>query len=143
MNKKFFLFILAASAFLLAVLLLITKNQSVQAPPSPPTTDANLQSAMLVIDYGEGNSSSYNLGVDEKSTAFSLLSEFAEKENVSLETQQYDFGVFVKSVGGKESSAEAAWIYYVNGQSGQVAADLMKVNPGDTVEWKYVPPTEE
>ena len=28
------------------------------------------------------------------------------KENISLETQQYDFGVFVKSIGGKESSAE-------------------------------------
>ena len=39
-------------------------------------------------------------------------------------------------------SAQMAWIYHVNGESGTIAADKMKVNPGDTVEWKYIPPSE-
>jgi len=139
MNKKFFLFILAASAVFLTAFFLIP-GLKVQTPPPPTKSAANLESAMIVINYGENDTSSDSLEVDEKSTAFSLLNNFAERENIPLETQQYDFGVFVKSVNGKESTPEMAWIYFVNGQSGQIAADQMKIKPGDTVEWKFIKP---
>lgn len=139
MNKKFFLFILAASSVFLTAFFLIP-GLKVQTPPPPTKSAANLESAMIVINYGENDTSSDSLEVDEKSTAFSLLNNFAERENIPLETQQYDFGVFVKSVNGKESTPEMAWIYFVNGQSGQIAADQMKIKPGDTVEWKFIKP---
>src|SRR3989344_7457034 len=139
MNKKFFLFILAASAVFLTAFFLIP-GLKVQTPPPPTKSAANLESAMIVINYGENDTSSDSIEVDEKSTAFSLLNNFAERENIPLETQQYDFGVFVKSVNGKESTPEMAWIYFVNGQSGQIAADQMKIKPGDTVEWKFIKP---
>ena len=95
---------------------------------------------MLVVDYGEGDPVVYSIEIAEGSTAFSLLKNITEKENISLETQQYDFGVFVKSIGGKESSAEMAWIYFVNGEAGTIAADQMNINPGDSVEWRFIKP---
>ncbi|KKQ40751.1 MAG: hypothetical protein US60_C0054G0010 [Microgenomates group bacterium GW2011_GWC1_37_8] len=139
MNRKYFLLVLAAVGVILTAFFLVSKPQPSQAPEIAPT-EANLQSAMLVIDYGDGEPATFSIETSDKSTAFSLLKNTTEKENIPLETQQYDFGVFVKSIGGKESSADMAWIYFVNGESGTVAADQMKVNPGDTVEWRYIKP---
>ena len=140
MNKKFFLFVLAAAGVILTAFFLVPKSQLVQTPEVSPTPEINLQSAMLVIDYGEDNPAAFPIEVTDNSTAFSLLKNISEKESIPLETQQYDFGIFVKSIGGYESSAEMSWIYFVNGESGTIAADQMKVNPGDTVEWRYVIP---
>jgi len=140
MNKKFFLFVLAAAGVILTAFFLVPKYKPPQSPQVTPTPEANLQSAMLVVDYGEGDPVVYSIEIAEGSTAFSLLKNITEKENISLETQQYDFGVFVKSIGGKESSAEMAWIYFVNGEAGTIAADQMKINPGDSVEWRYIKP---
>lgn len=142
MNKKFFLFVLAAATVILTAFFLTPKSQPTP-PPETSTPSVNLQSAIFAIDYGESQLSTYSIEVTEDSTAFSLLKNISEKENIPLKTQQYDFGIFVKSIGGYESSAEMSWIYFVNGESGTIAADQMKVNPGDTVEWKYIPPSEE
>lgn len=140
MNKKFFLFILAAVGVIITSFLLIPEFQPVQTPEVSPPPATNLQSATLVIDYGDGKPSKHPVEIADDSTAFSLLKTISEKENITLVTQQYDFGIFVKSIGGKISSSEMAWIYFVNGESGQIAADQMKVNSGDTVEWRYVKP---
>ncbi|OGM04499.1 hypothetical protein A2715_01240 [Candidatus Woesebacteria bacterium RIFCSPHIGHO2_01_FULL_39_32] len=143
MNKKFFLFVLAAAGVILTAFFLIPKYQPTQLPVATPTPEISLKSATLVIDYGEDNPSTYSIELTNDSTALSVLKSISEKENVPLETQQYDFGVFVKSIGGKASSAETAWIYFVNGESGTIAADQMKINPADTVEWKYILLSEE
>lgn len=94
----------------------------------------------LIIDYGNGNSSSHSLNTSGEETAFSILEKIAKEEKIALNTQQYDFGIFVKAIGEKESSAEMAWIYFVNGESGQVAADQYQLKAGDKVEWKYIAP---
>ncbi|MBU0570110.1 DUF4430 domain-containing protein, partial [Patescibacteria group bacterium] len=78
---------------------------------------------------------------EEKLTVFGILEKFAEEEGVELESQQYDFGVFVKSIAGYEGSAETAWIFFVNGESGQVSADQYELKNGDVVEWKYLEPS--
>ena len=59
---------------------------------------------------------------------------------IPIETERYDFGVFVKSIEGRLSTAERAWIYFVNGESGQVGADQYQIYPGDVVTWRYVEP---
>jgi len=143
MSKKFFFFILAAAGVIFTAFLLISKYKIINTPEVSPTPQVNSQNATLVINYGGGNTSTYNPDVVGDSTVFSLLKTISEKENILLETQQYDFGVFVKTIGSKESGSNMAWIYFVNGESGTIAADQMKVNPGDTIEWKYTPPSEE
>lgn len=141
MNKKFFIFILAASLFIFLSALLIPKSKESPGQEFAATTQPETENVLLIINYGEGNVSSYSLNFESETTAFSLLENIAEKENVPLEIKQYDFGVFVKSINNLESTADVAWIYFINDESGQVAADKQKVYPGDTVEWKYIPPS--
>jgi hypothetical protein len=95
----------------------------------------------LKIDAGEGISSSYILNTEEGQTAFSLLEKAEKLDEIVIETTEYEFGIFVDSINGFESSEDLAWIYFVNGQSGNVAADQYFLNPGDIVEWKYIEPT--
>jgi hypothetical protein len=142
MNKKFLIFVLAAAGIIFLSSFYIPKSEDLPEQ-AVSTNEIQIQSVLLVIDYGEGNVSSYNLEVENEITAFDLLKNTTDKENIPLETQQYDFGVFVKSVNGLESTAEKAWIYFVNNESGTIAADQQKVNPGDVVEWKYITPSEE
>jgi len=142
MNKKLFLFFLAAAGVIILSQLTVPKSTT----PTPQNTaiisQTEVKNAHLVIEYDNDNFASYNTDVDEKTTAFSLLEKVSQKENIPLQTKKYDFGVFVESINGKVSTGEMAWIYFVNGESGQIAADLQKVNPGDTVKWKYVAPSE-
>lgn len=91
----------------------------------------------LVIDFGNNEPKKFNLNIDSTDTAFSVLKASAEKENINLQVKQYDFGVFVEKVGDFESTAKKSWIYYVNGESGQIAADQQKLKNGDKIEWKY------
>lgn len=106
----------------------------------PTTIREEQKKATLVLDFGNGEARTYEYTFTDKKTAYDALKETAEKENISLETQQYNFGVFVKSIGGKETSAEIAWIYFVNGEAGQVAADQYILQDGDRIEWKFIKP---
>ena len=114
-----------------------------------PTTDSSptqmvSQKAELTVVFNDGTSVNYQKGIgQEKVTAFSILEEAADKKSLTLDTKKYDFGVFVNSINGEVSSADKAWIYFVNGASGQVAADQYELAPGDKVEWKYVVPEGE
>lgn len=72
-------------------------------------------------------------GVEGK-TAFDLL-----KESHQVDSQQYDFGVMVKSIDGKASDASKYWLYYVNGEQPSVGADKYETKAGDTIEWRLEP----
>lgn len=126
------------------------KNLNYQQTDQPVYEEYKEQEIRLVLDFGEGLIATYsgipinNLGnangEEASMSAFGLLRKTAEKENFKIETEQYDFGIFVKSIAGRESSAEKAWIYFVNGEAGNVAASEYKLNEGDVVEWKYIKP---
>lgn len=94
----------------------------------------------LKIDYGNGEITYYKDQVEEDTTAFSMLEKAVQKNETPMETQQYDFGVFVKSINNLESNTNLSWIYFVNGASGNVAADQKVLQSGDLVEWKYIEP---
>lgn len=93
----------------------------------------------LDIEYGDKTVKNFNYTTTKDETAFSVLKNVAERENITLETKQYDFGVFIQKIDKFESTAKNAWIYYVNGQTGQVAADQYKVKAGDKIAWKFEP----
>ncbi len=94
----------------------------------------------LIIDYGKDSVSKYELKTDNNDTAFSVLKKAAQENNINLETIQYDFGIFVKKIGESESSAKKSWIYYINNESGSIAADQQKVKDGDEIKWVYEVP---
>ncbi len=65
-------------------------------------------------------------------TAFELL----KVSNVSFESKQYDFGVFIESLNGVKPDKDHFWKLYLNGQEAQVGADKLETHDGDTIEWK-------
>ena len=94
----------------------------------------------LKLDYGNENVITYQVYLPHPYSAFDALTNVAENNEVDLVTQQYDFGIFVKSIGEYESTADMSWIYFVNGESGMVAADQYSLEAGDVVEWRYITP---
>jgi len=139
-NRNNLLLALLIGIVLLAFFYLARPNISTPGEPVPSQNEVS--NATISLDFGDENQISKALPLDDNSTAFSLLNDLAQSESLDLETRQYDFGIFVKAITGYESSAEKAWIYYVNGESGQVAADQKKINSNDLVEWKYIEPDE-
>jgi len=92
----------------------------------------------LTINFGDGQLQNFNYEFAGEKTAFDVLKETTQKENLPIETQNYDFGVLVKSIGGYENTTEKAWVYFVNGKSGTVAADEYVLEAEDVLEWKYL-----
>ena len=60
--------------------------------------------------------------------------------SLPVEIKTYPFGVLVESVAGFTNSTARAWIYFVNNQAGQVAADQHQLTAGDTVQWRFTKP---
>lgn len=115
------------------------KNSNLKNSLTTPTSNVAVAESKinLVIDFGNGDIKNFDLTANSEDTAFSILKTATEKENINLQVKQYDFGVFVEKIGESESTAEKSWIYYVNGESGQIAADQQKLKNGDKIEWKY------
>lgn len=99
----------------------------------------NQQNNSLILNYGDEVKTTYDSQVPQGSV-FDLLNLVALENDIELITESYEFGVYVKSLGGYESGSEKAWIYFVNGQSGTVAADQYQLEAGDVVEWRYIKP---
>ncbi len=137
MKKYWYLIVIA----IIGILFLIFKNNpNLNQPQTTPEIKIQGFKTTLTLDYGNGNINSYEVAAKEGDTAFSILKSEAEKQGIYLETQQYDFGVFVKKIGDLESTAKKAWIYYVNEVSGDKAADSFTLKENDKVLWKYETP---
>ncbi len=96
----------------------------------------------LLINFGEQGTFDFQTKHQKGQTALSLLIEAAQERGVMVETTEYDFGIMVDSINDMESSAEIAWIYYVNGESANIGAAAYETKPGDVIEWKYIEPIQ-
>ena len=103
-----------------------------------PTTVQETQGIGVRIEFS--GELSETVTVADAGTVFMALQKALEEKQLPLITKQYDFGVFVERIGTYSASPQKAWIYYLNGQSGDIAADKKIVKAGDQVEWKYESP---
>jgi len=94
---------------------------------------------MLIIDGGEELSfKAIETGFKEGMTVFNLLSDETEKLNLTLKFKTYDIGVFIQAIGDKENGENGKyWLYYINGEMSQLAAEKQLLNMGDKVEFKF------
>jgi hypothetical protein len=115
-------------------------TNDVKIPVETPQISKNLTLNVIFDDKKEIKYVKENL--DERVSVYDLLAEGLKKNNLEIEVKNYDFGVFVKSINGYESTAKKSWIYFINGKSGDIAADKYELKGGDLVEWKYITPTE-
>ena len=137
MKKYLYLIIVAV----IGIFFLSNKDTLKLNQPEPtPKIQVQEFKTTLTLDYGNKNINQYEITAKEGDTAFSVLKSETEKQGIYLETQQYDFGVFVKKIGDLESTTKKAWIYYVNDVSGDKAADQYILKENDKVLWKYETP---
>lgn len=92
----------------------------------------------LVIDFGNGEKIVAENLPAEGLSVYEVLVEVLKDREVELEIEEYDFGTLIKSINGKENTLDKAWIYFVNGESGSVAADKQVIAAGDEIEWRYI-----
>lgn len=140
MNKKFIYGLIAGIVFFLGWWLVKQPQPATTAPqPTASVIDELKQSnrVAVAIDFGDGQEVKSEVAAV---TAFAALEAAALNNNLKVQTKVYDFGTLVEKIGAQENLPDKAWIYFVNGESGQVAADQMQIRPGDLVEWKYMTP---
>lgn len=108
------------------------------APSADVSPTQAQQKITVTVDFGDGRKkTSSDISA---SNALAALQQIAVKENLDLQLKTFDFGTLVQKIETYENTQEKAWIYYVNGQSGDVAAEQKELKAGDTVEWRYVTP---
>ena len=118
-----------------AVRLVFPKTQVTKFAPSIVTSSPVAQlSTTVMIDFGD-KQVTYSGIVSPN--AYLALVEAAKQDNLEVETKDYDFGVMVEKVGSYQSDSQHAWLYYINGTAGDVAADQKLLGVGDRLEWKY------
>jgi hypothetical protein len=59
------------------------------------------------------------------------------KTKANIKSKDSEFGVYVSSIDDIANSENGFWMYYVNGQIGEVGADQYKCQDGDKVEWRF------
>jgi hypothetical protein len=94
--------------------------------------------AGMLLDFGD-RQASYSALISEDTSVLSLLTQL-ENQGHQIETRHYDFGDLVEGIDGFQNGTDKAWIYFVNGKSGEVGAGDKQVMGGDLVEWKYIKP---
>jgi len=97
-----------------------------------PTDLAGENKVAMKVTTPEGKVYDYFVAEEEGLTAFDLFA----RAGVPVEFTQYDFGVYVKAVGGVSEGGGKYWIYYINGKPAMQAADQYRVQSDDLIEWK-------
>jgi hypothetical protein len=96
------------------------------------------QKVVLVVDDGEGSPRTFEAKFEEGMTAFDLLKEKTEESSIVLKTKSYNIGLMIEAIGDKKNGESGKyWLYYVNGEMPQAAADKKEIRPGDKVEFKF------
>lgn len=92
----------------------------------------------LAINDGEKEPQSFKVEFFKGMTAFDLLKEKAKQLGFNLKTKNYDIGVMIIAIGNKENGQGGKyWLYYVNKEMPQIAADKKELKEGDKVEFKF------
>ncbi len=114
-------------------------TERMEERPEPVGVEEAKGEISLVIDDGE-NQKVYEMESREGLTVLGGLEAIAEREGLELEVEEYDFGRLVVGIEGKNNSEKKAWIYLVNGASGEVGAGEKSVKAGDEIRWEYKEP---
>lgn len=99
--------------------------------------EAAKKSVNVVIDTGTTKTTYDAIPAQ---TAFDALMNVSRVHSISVVKKDYSFGVFIEQIGALINTKDKTWIYYVNGVSGDVAADKKTLRNGDVVEWQYTKP---
>ena len=95
--------------------------------------------ATIIIDFGNGTTNEFDIKTTN-ATVYGLLMEAAKLGEYDVKTTYYSTydSLLIESISNMENGQDNKyWIYYLNDESGSVAADKQIVINNDTIEWKF------
>jgi len=108
---------------------------------------STIVTAELVIKFknlGENDTLTFESITTSESTAYGILLGGQTQSNYSVTaTTHYEFGLFVESIAGWGTCGSCQnedgfyWLYSVNDNNGDIAANRKVISDGDVVEWNY------
>lgn len=106
----------------------------------PPQQSSDTEITVTVIlDFGDGKISSFNV-TTKNATVYGCLIESANMGDFIINdeyNEQFD-AMEIKSIDSYTAGQDNKyWIYYLNGEYANVAADKQFVKNNDVIEWKY------
>ena len=109
--------------------------------------ESTIITAKLVIKFknlGENETLIFENITTSESTAYGILLGGQAQGSYSVTaTTHYEFGLFVESIAGWGTCGNCQdehgfyWLYSVNNNNGDVAANRKIISDGDVVEWNY------
>ncbi len=97
--------------------------------------------ASIILDYGDGNITTYdNLVVNANENLMQLMQKAAKDNHIALAYKDYgSLGMLITQIGEKVNGTSSRyWQYWVNNKISAVGASSYTVRPGDVIEWKFI-----
>lgn len=129
--------LLGVAFFGVTILLNKTAEAPTQQPSEQQPSPQQTQHISLTI---EGLYTDTQVAITADDTVLSMLQALdAEDPDLALVTTEYaGLGTLVESIAGKTNGEnDNYWQYVVNGAMPQVGADQLRLNDGDSVEWRF------
>lgn len=132
------------NGLLLALVLVVGfgLGAAVNIPSLPPTASPEPGTISLMLDYGDGDVATYdNVSVSANENLFQVMETTAKENNLTFESKEYEgLGALITKIGEKENGADNRyWQYWINHKKPEVGASAYILQPGDFVEWKFIP----
>ena len=118
----------------------IDKNVIENSPPLQKTKeDVFLKNDSSPIKTTlEINNKKYETELSESMSVYELMKTMESENKIFFKEINYiGMGIFIEEINGIKSDGEKYWIYYVNGNKANIGVSNYKINPGDTVSWRY------
>jgi len=97
------------------------------------------ETVFIIIDNGSENIKEFVLEFSTSTTVLDVLQKACSTANLSIETQEYEFGIMVEAINNQKNGQDNKyWLYYINNVMPQLTPDKMQVSPDDKIEFKYI-----
>lgn len=116
---------------------------AVDLPAFNPTTlnTSGSSSVSVMLDYGDGAVATYSAPLSSGENVFQVTEKITKDNDLAFESKTYEgLGALITRISEKENgTADRYWQYWVNHQKPEVGASAYILQPGDFVEWKFIP----
>lgn len=133
MKKLFTIFLILISGWAFSACVNKSPTESVFTPIKTPTSQTQEKTKAETGTQKQLETQLISLKATMSGQiAFDLLLASSQ-----VEYDEYDFGVFIKSINGLAGNDKNYWALYVNNEYAQTGADNVTLQKGDKIEFKY------
>ena len=79
--------------------------------------------------------------VEQGDTAFDLLEEICDEQDIHLDAEDGSWGKYVKGIGqiyGGDCGEMSGWMFKINGEYADVGSEVYELAEGDLISWVFI-----